>query len=153
MRVEAWRNGTRNTFGQVLQAYAAPAKGEDKIDIVEANKLLAQAGLRIVLAEYEGRCPFCGGRGGLLALGWCHRPELHAVTYPPAHQVAGGVRPIDQTAPAPGKVRMPTAVAQGAPVEHQAVDREDDGRSNDGGGKKCIEHDAPGLNLAGRYKT
>lgn len=55
VRVEAWRNGTRQTVGQALQCYVAPGKGDDRIDIVEANKLLAQAGLRIVFADREGR--------------------------------------------------------------------------------------------------
>lgn len=52
VRVEAWRNGTRTTVGHVLQSYF-DKKDSDTIDIVEANRLLAQAGLRIV-TEREG---------------------------------------------------------------------------------------------------
>ncbi len=54
VRVEAWRSGTRQTVGQVLQAYF-DQKDDERVDIVEANKLLAQAGLRIVFADRFGK--------------------------------------------------------------------------------------------------
>lgn len=48
VRVEAWRSGSRTTVGQVVEDYYAPNPGREPLDIVEANTLLGQAGLRIV---------------------------------------------------------------------------------------------------------
>lgn len=59
VRVEAWRSGLRTTVGQVLQAYYAPAKGEDPLDVTAANANLSQAGLRIIFHPHNGkRRPF-----------------------------------------------------------------------------------------------
>lgn len=54
VRVDAWRNGTQHTVGHVLSAYFEQKDGE-RIDIGEANKLLAQAGLRIVFEAWCGK--------------------------------------------------------------------------------------------------
>jgi hypothetical protein len=47
VRVEAWRNGTRQTVGEVVQGYFETGDP----DIVAANRELAQAGLRIVFID------------------------------------------------------------------------------------------------------
>lgn len=57
VRVEAWRGGARSTVGQVLQGYwehVAGRGGDDGLDIVSANRDLAQAGLRIVFRDWDG---------------------------------------------------------------------------------------------------
>lgn len=58
VRVEAWRNGTRQTVGQLLQGYLGlndRGAEAERLEITEANRELAQAGLRIVFREREGR--------------------------------------------------------------------------------------------------
>lgn len=56
VRVEAWRNGARQTVGQVLQAFYCDRDAGDSLDVVSANKELAQAGLKIVFSDpTEGR--------------------------------------------------------------------------------------------------
>lgn len=54
VRVEAWRGGKRHTVGQVALSYW-DKRGDDPIDLVAANELLGQAGLRIVHKLVEGR--------------------------------------------------------------------------------------------------
>ncbi|MCB0256908.1 MAG: hypothetical protein KDI55_24585, partial [Anaerolineae bacterium] len=53
VRVEAWRNGARTTVGQVLQEYVEGG-GIGDMNIDEANTLLGQAGLRIVIRARAG---------------------------------------------------------------------------------------------------
>jgi hypothetical protein len=64
VRVEAWRNGVRTTVGQVLEEYYGGDSGD--MDLTEANRLLGQAGLRIV---------FRPGRNGGRAVRWLVVPN------------------------------------------------------------------------------
>lgn len=55
VRVDAWRNGGRQTVGQVVEGYYA--KEDGLTDINAANSLLAQAGLKIVWRQHGGQRP------------------------------------------------------------------------------------------------
>jgi len=57
VQVEAWRNGVRKTVGQVVHDYYYRAQIDDGLEIGEARRLLAQAGLGIVQPD-KGRASF-----------------------------------------------------------------------------------------------
>jgi hypothetical protein len=54
VQVEAWRNGVRRTVGQVLTDFYC-GTGDSDIDLTEARRLLAQAGLGIVQRMHDRR--------------------------------------------------------------------------------------------------
>lgn len=62
VRVEAWRAGVRQTVGQVCLDWYCKWKGEkggsgEDIDVVSANKTLAQAGLKLIATVPTGGRP------------------------------------------------------------------------------------------------
>jgi hypothetical protein len=54
VQVEAWRNGVRRTVGQVLTDFYCES-GEAALELPEARRLLAQAGLGIVQRVHDRR--------------------------------------------------------------------------------------------------